>query len=379
MPSPSTIAHGSPCPPPAAATDRIASAARQQLLRMQVGVLGFFVVDALLLTGYGAIGVVPGSIGWQYGVTGCALGCLLYGWFWLRGARRRDLGVVVLTQTLIAAAIMLATLVAAPAVGGMILMSLMALVALAALQLEGRQIFVLCLSLPVMALSLLHANGVPAHIPTHDTTEAALTAAWLAWLMAKCAAHNLAGTALRAMVSEANIELNAALATVERFAATDPLTELPNRRSILAALDVALAPERRVAGAIAVAMVDVDRFKDVNDRFGHQVGDEVLRTFARLAVASSRPDDLVGRYGGEEFLAIFDGVRDRGVATDKAERLRAAVQAHDWASLAAGLRATVSIGVAVVADGEEPATAVRRADHALYRAKGLGRNRVEAA
>ena len=344
MPSPSTIAHDSPCPPPAAATDRIASAARQQLLRTQVGVLGFFVVDALLLTGYGAIGVVPGSIGWQYGVTGCALGCLLYGWFWLRGARRRDLGVVVLTQTLIAAAIMLATLVAAPAVGGMILMSLMALVALAALQLEGRQIFVLCLSLPVMALSLLHANGVPAHIPTHDTTEAALTAAWLAWLMAKCTAHNLAGTALRAMVSEANIELNAALATVERLAATDPLTELPNRRSILAALDVALTPERRVAGAIAVAMVDVDRFKAVNDQHGHDVG-----------------------------------VRDRGVATDKAERLRAAVQAHDWASLAAGLRATVSIGVAVVADGEEPATAIRRADHALYRAKGLGRNRVEAA
>jgi diguanylate cyclase (GGDEF)-like protein len=158
-------------------------------------------------------------------------------------------------------------------------------------------------------------------------------------------------------------------------AATDPLTGLANRRS----LDADLAALQRGAAtgrAFAVVMVDVDHFKQFNDRNGHAAGDEALRAVARALEAGVRAADRVYRYGGEEFSLLLADV-DRAEAHDTAERVRTLVEQVDVPGGAGqpGGALTVSIGVAL-APTVDPGTTLQAADRALYDAKSAGRNRV---
>lgn len=167
---------------------------------------------------------------------------------------------------------------------------------------------------------------------------------------------------------------------LEEVAIRDPLTSLVNRRGCERHLRAAL----RGAGALAgttVAMVDIDHFKIVNDAHGHAAGDAVLVHLARLLREHGRPQDLLGRLGGEEFLIAWS---DTGTAqaVEIAERLRQAVAARDWGDVAPGLRVTVSIGVAPLLPRPQARTLgelLSDADQALYRAKREGRNRVARA
>ncbi|MGN6690307.1 MAG: diguanylate cyclase, partial [Sphingopyxis sp.] len=161
--------------------------------------------------------------------------------------------------------------------------------------------------------------------------------------------------------------LEAARSAAERVANTDMLTGLPNRRHALAFLEKAMVGAREHGAPLAVAIFDIDHFKRINDNYGHVVGDEVIRRVARRAKASLRDEDMVGRFGGEEFVCILQRSSARA-AEMVAERLRKAIAAEEDA--ADGLPpATVSIGLAVY-DGEADAEALlHRADQALYLAK----------
>ncbi len=162
-------------------------------------------------------------------------------------------------------------------------------------------------------------------------------------------------------------------------ALTDELTGLPNRRHIgRVAADQARAARRKGAGFAVLAM-DVDRFKAINDAFGHDAGDAVLRRVADALRASLRDGDTVGRAGGEEFVAVLPGAGE-AAAAEVAERLRAGVEALDCSDLHPALRVTLSVGAAVWRPEDAGVAAtLKRADESLYRAKGLGRNRVEVA
>lgn len=127
---------------------------------------------------------------------------------------------------------------------------------------------------------------------------------------------------------------------------------------------------------LSCAFVDIDRFKEINDRFGHQVGDEVLVTIARLLMLSIRDNDPAVRYGGEEIVVFLPGSTEKG-ALDVSERIRRAIASHDWDRTAPGLRVTASFGVAELAADEDPKRWLKRADQALYDAKRAGRNRVQ--
>ena len=157
------------------------------------------------------------------------------------------------------------------------------------------------------------------------------------------------------------------------MAVTDPLTGLRNRRYVRRHLDALL----RNAGA-AVLLIDVDRFKSVNDTHGHAAGDTVLREIADRVRSHLRAADVVARYGGEEFMVVMSGA-----ATEEAllvaERLRNAIAAVPVEATGQALHVTASVGVAAGEPGASFDAVVGAADAALYRAKHAGRNRVEAA
>jgi diguanylate cyclase (GGDEF)-like protein len=164
-------------------------------------------------------------------------------------------------------------------------------------------------------------------------------------------------------------------AEIRHLAMFDPLTELFNRRAFMELAERELARARRMRLPIAVLMMDLDTFKRINDDFGHQAGDRVLAAFAATAKRSVRTEDVLGRYGGEEFCAILPGA-DMPTALEIANRIRAALAGQPLAGLARGT--TVSIGVAVC--GAQTAVtldeAIACADEALYRAKNAGRDRA---
>jgi diguanylate cyclase (GGDEF)-like protein/PAS domain S-box-containing protein len=158
-------------------------------------------------------------------------------------------------------------------------------------------------------------------------------------------------------------------AELARAASTDPLTGLPNRRAFLQELS------HNDAGCIAV--FDLDRFKRINDTYGHAAGDRVLETFAEVARLAIRPDDMVARIGGEEFALLLSGATIHQ-AELVCDRLRAAVANMPIAWEGADIRVTVSGGVASL-NGRGGAITMRAADEALYRAKAQGRDRLAIA
>jgi diguanylate cyclase (GGDEF)-like protein len=165
-------------------------------------------------------------------------------------------------------------------------------------------------------------------------------------------------------------------ADFERAAATDYLTGLPNRRTVTGATATAFIDAARQATPLAVAVIDIDHFKSVNDRHGHAAGDEALRQVAAILATAAPAHALVGRHGGEEFVMLLPGHDDqRAVAV--AEGVREAVAARELEAGNGRLVLTVSIGIGVADPADrDPDQMLRRADDALYAAKAAGRNRV---
>ena len=164
---------------------------------------------------------------------------------------------------------------------------------------------------------------------------------------------------------------------LERVSRTDELTQLANRRHGTLRLDEEIARSRRYERGLAVALMDVDHFKKVNDTHGHQAGDEVLVAVSRQLAEASRDSDCVIRWGGEEFLFVLPET-ELDDAAGIVERFRSSVSASPVTVLDGEKELAVSMsgGVAVLEDGDSLETLVARADAALYRAKETGRDRL---
>ena len=160
---------------------------------------------------------------------------------------------------------------------------------------------------------------------------------------------------------------------------TDPLTSVANRRAFDLAINRQILRCQNDQRTGCVALFDLDHFKLINDRFGHQSGDLVLRAFSDVLTSALRTSDVVARYGGEEFVAILDGL-----TIDQAEFVCERVRGS-FAAIACTatdgriMRATVSVGIALIPPGFSAEEVVRIADRALYRAKASGRNRLALA
>jgi diguanylate cyclase (GGDEF)-like protein len=168
------------------------------------------------------------------------------------------------------------------------------------------------------------------------------------------------------------------LHALRQAATCDPLTGLWNRRELMQKLDHEMARAGRYGHPLAMIMLDIDHFKQVNDTHGHQAGDQVLKELAGLIQATVRDSDLVARYGGEEILVLCPET-DGGVAGQLAERIRRQVEGATIVTPSARIQVTVSLGVAACPGLPTGTDLIQAADAAMYRAKQSGRNRVCAA
>ncbi len=179
-----------------------------------------------------------------------------------------------------------------------------------------------------------------------------LTLIWLIEVVAERSEHNL-----------------------EQLAVTDALTDLPNRRFFDLAFKQEIAKNQRRNDELVLAILDIDHFKKVNDSYGHDVGDAVLRWLSHSLRQSTRAGNVIARIGGEEFALLFSGAT-LPEAKEAAERMRLAIEATPYIHQDVRLRITISIGLAQVGAAGEAGQAFKLADEALYAAKRMGRNRV---
>jgi len=182
-------------------------------------------------------------------------------------------------------------------------------------------------------------------------------------------------------VSRGFVQMSALCEELERvrlLSLTDEFTGLPNRRAFYQKLEDELSRARRYGSPIALAMIDLDQFKTVNDIYGHSAGDTVLSCYANCVLSEVRHHDVVARYGGEEFAIVFPSTARDGAlhALEKLRRLAARTRCKLADGRSIGLP-SFSAGVTVTDGDDDIDTLLDRADCALYRAKGRGRNRIE--
>ena len=183
---------------------------------------------------------------------------------------------------------------------------------------------------------------------------------------------------LRSRLQAQKQELRAVMEQLKRRATQDELTGLPNRRHILEWMPQEIARTHRAGGRLCVAIIDLDRFKRINDTFGHAAGDEVLRVFARETRAALREGDVLARWGGEEFLLVMpDTTLHDAEATIERARARVA-QPASWVAFPQ-TRVTFSAGLAALQPEQNLEQALQWADFALYEAKNQGRDRTVRA
>jgi diguanylate cyclase (GGDEF)-like protein len=227
---------------------------------------------------------------------------------------------------------------------------------------------------PVIVLLILHSVMFLTRIPLAGLVPmpdelTALEIDWLKFLVFETILHAFCVAYLFGGMARERVVL-----WYKQASLTDPLTGVANRRSFMQQGDKFLQRGRFDNTPTAVLALDLDHFKQINDRYGHAVGDNVLVEFCRIVAATLRPTDLFGRVGGEEFACLLPNTSLENALT-VAERLRAACAEYDFHTSAV---VTVSIGLAM-ADTDDLVATLANADRALYRAKADGRNRVACA
>ncbi len=232
-------------------------------------------------------------------------------------------------------------------------------------------------------LSVIDRSPVSANVTAAQPTRLVAIDETTFWRLVE-ASHDFATNLLLILAARVRSTNSSVLHSIrqrrhfEHEALVDGLTGLRNRRWLDQTLPRLVERHARDGSPLAVAMIDVDHFKRYNDSHGHSAGDRVLMAVSRVLATLLRPTDLVSRYGGEEFTALLPQADIEG-AHAAAERVRAGVarttvRTPEGAELPS---VTISVGVAQLRAGEDPAALMKRADDALYQAKRLGRNRVE--
>jgi len=332
-----------------------------------------YAVDTVLLALFAAAGTVSAKLPLAYGSAALVI-CGTFFLLFRSGLNRRlrDPSAAMM-QIGAASALQLACIAFVPHLAFVFLNILFIVFAFGALRLTVRQSLVAVFIVSAATGGVLYGHWEEIRVPHASAFEALLVWLCYATTLGRCMYAGLYGSTLRVKLHTRNLELAKSSAQIERLASYDELTGALNRRLMWGLLEEQLEHSRSTEDAFCVALLDLDGFKSINDRFGHAVGDAVLQEFAATAAASLRASDRIARHGGEEFLVLLEAAPVEQ-ATAALERVRRAVERHDWAGIRPGLAVTVSGGLAAFRAGESATDLVSRADGALYDAKRRGRN-----
>jgi diguanylate cyclase (GGDEF)-like protein len=352
-------------------------------------------LDSGLVLSFGLIKLVPAWVAPLYAASGW-LGCL---GFWLLARRQSSRAVcdvnLTLLQTIVAAGVQLAFMVWVPQLTFLFLTLLFIVCGFASLELPSRPALVIWLAIAVaIALILPFERGIE-WLPNATGVERLLVCLCFMTTLGRCVLLGNLGRKLWETLSQRNRQLKRTLQTLrerdaqlaanrhnlERAnaelhhrATHDALTCLPNRALFADRLGQALARAARTASQAAVLVLDLDRFKLINDTLGHRMGDELLRQIAERLKQAVRPGDTVARAGGDEFLVILTEAQTRAVVVEECERLIAVISAP-YCVNGTELHTSPSIGVSLFpANGETGDVLLARADEAMYAAKKRGGN-----
>jgi diguanylate cyclase (GGDEF)-like protein len=352
--------------------------AQRERLRWLALVAASYAIDTVFLALYAGVGTVPASVPLAYGGAGAAF-CLTYALLvapgWNLGLRDPNM---VAPSVLWGVLAQLLVVAIAPQITVPYVVNLFTAFAFGMLWLTVREAALVWGLAMVGTGAVLYTHGGRLGVAAASGLELALTWIFLSVILSRGLVLTVYASRLRVRLGESRRKLAQALDQIRQLANYDELTGTFNRRSVVARLDEEMIRARRTRVPFSVAMLDLDQFKTVNDRYGHAAGDEVLKGFAAAVHATMRKTDLLGRYGGEEFLFILTASAKAGAAA-ALERVCDAVALHDWGAVAPGLALTVSAGLAEYRDGESVEQLLRRADGALREAKRAGRNTVQAA
>ncbi|MDH0050682.1 GGDEF domain-containing protein [Comamonas terrigena] len=330
----------------------------------------------LLFVGHAWAGYAPWqALGWYALWIGAGMGFITWAYASGWSQTRRDPGMF-LAHQLIAISGTLGLWMAAPQV------AFQAMVMLLAFSADGflarrRTSFWMTWGCTLVAVAVIVYVLGPQMRMTTDTPAGQLLA--VAVMVGGVFRCSLLVTYFRGMqyrLRGAHDQLAGALARIESLARSDELTGVANRRGVMERLQQAQQAVERQGTPLCVALLDIDHFKQINDRYGHDGGDTVLRAFGQLLAAQVRAIDCVGRYGGEEFLLVLPGTTP-SQAQVLLERVRQHIAELPWAQLVhADLQVHCTVGLSAYRLGEPTEAVISRADAAMYAGKAAGRNRI---
>jgi diguanylate cyclase (GGDEF)-like protein len=332
-----------------------------------------YLLDGLFLALFWA----AGTVGWEpfvaYTLTGLALSGLWMGVFAVGATRRLKDPTANVPVVLLSSAVQLGAMALVPELAFMFALILFIIYIAFTTRISPGAATVMWLCVSAAVGLVLLTSGQRMRIPSSTLAEQALAWAFLALTLWRCLLLGSHNHSMMTLLDQRSLELAELTSRAERLANHDELTGLLNRRSLLDALRNEQAKTGRSGAALSVAMIDIDRFKSVNDTLGHQAGDKALKAFGAALQHLTRRNDHVGRYGGEEFLMVLVDTSTSD-AHQPIERLRRALLAAEWTEVAPGFTLTFSCGIAACRAGEIPEELIKRADDALHRAKTEGRN-----
>lgn len=365
-----TIATSPPSRPSAAESDKKTAHHLRNLRLIMVS----YSIDGLVLLLF----CLAGTIGWQpvigYTATGLAITGATYVLIATGRTRRLKDPALIIPHTIASQALQLAALALVPEVGFMFALLLFIVYGTLTLTLDVRRSLLAWILVTLGTVSVLAGSHQTIRIPDANLFEQLVAYGFFVITLWRCVWIGTFNSQMTALLHKRGEELAELTAQVDQLAHHDELTGLLNRRSLFNALRDEIQRAQRSRAPMCIALMDLDRFKSINDTLGHLVGDRTLRLFASTLAPLTRKSDCLGRYGGEEFLLVMTAI-DAELALVPVQRMHDALAAADWSTVSPGLKAaTFSCGIAALQPGDTAETLLKRADEALYRAKAEGRN-----
>jgi diguanylate cyclase (GGDEF)-like protein len=356
-------------------TSAVLARRAKQRRQIQINIGLSYLLDVIVLLVYAYAGVTSVALAATFGACGLLSVALFIALSEAHINDRFEDHYLIVFQSTVSVGIAFAFILAAPQVGIVFICAIFMTFTFSSLRSTPRQSAIGWTITTAGLAAVFLLTDKPIGMPDDSVIERLGTMLQFSLLLGRTMVLGLFSAGLRTSLYKRGVQLKEAYKRIEELAELDELTGSFNRRSIMRMLDDEISRALRSKQPCSVALIDLDWFKRINDRFGHPTGDEVLRTFAITVFANIRSIDRFGRYGGEEFLLILPETEE-GAAERTLNRLRTIVADLDWSAISSGMSVTISAGVTKLLPDDAPDTILARADGALYRAKDLGRNKV---